>query len=275
MAKNNRGPMQFYQAEIPAISIGFDTDAFNAAIRSHGCRLIHQEALRCPVGMISLDDSRRDHPHHENCSNGFLFEDKGYITALMTSNSSRQDSKDVGFVDSATMAATFPQTYDCSESQFSPAVFDRFYLAEEAITVVTWELQQVNGSGMERLNFPIVCVDRLVDFRGQVYKQGDDFTIIKGQVSWVEGAHHPEVGAVFSIRYRYRPYWYLSSFGHEIRTANVDNPMTTERTVVRMPIQASLKREWLFKNEEQDSESKNPNSPRQESSPDDGGFGGR
>jgi hypothetical protein len=279
MARGRKGT-EYYMTEIPDLSISFDFEAFDRSIRGHGCRLIHFQSMRCPVGMVDLDDNRRPHSDHAGCSNGFIYREMGQITALFTSNSTHQDSKDIGFVDSSSVTVTFPRGYDNSDLAFYPAQFDRFYIAEDNIVVPTWEVCKANGTGVDRLNFPVVSVERLVDNRGQDYKEGDDFTVCGGKINWTTSGLRPAPdletgnGGIVSVRYLYRPYFYLARAIHELRIAQVDDPMTAERRLVRMPQMAVLNREWMFRNEAQDSESRTPNSSRQAPPPPDGGIGG-
>jgi hypothetical protein len=268
----------YYQTEIPDISISFDPTAFDAAVRSHGVKLEHWQAMRCPIGMTDLDDNQRSHPDHSGCSNGFLYTRIGNITSLFTSNSTKQEQKDLGLVDGSSVVATFPRGYDDCDSSFYPAQFDRFYLAEESIVVPTWQLTQTSPSGIDRLNFPIVKVEKIIDSRGVEYKQGDDFSICNGSIKWIPGRHRPTYDletskpGIYSIRYLYRPYYYCGTMLHEIRVAQIDSPINSDRSLVRMPQSATLHREWCFRNEANDTQARNPQSPRQEPHVNDGGF---
>ena len=285
-----RKPVENYVTDLPATAIDFDVEAFDSAIRSQGVRLVHYKALRCPVGMTDLDDNRRPHEDHAGCSNGFLYKKAGTITGLLIGNGNDPQLRDIGFVDGASFTSTFPRFYDeaCDPAKpFYMAPFDRFYLDEEAITVPTWQLVRANESGLDKLSFPAVEVEELVDNRGDVYEEGADFKVSGGQVEWLDGRRPmPDLetgrGAIFSIRYRYRPFWYIGRLLHEIRISQVGNPMTNERKLVRMQQQALLNREFLFLNESHDDLARDPrdptkpsSSPRQQQAPEDGGFGPR
>ena len=76
--------------------VTFDLDAFDDFVRAQGVKLVHYRAQRCPVGMVALGDSRRPHPHHEGCFNGFVYTKVGCVTASFTSNNKRQSQEDIG-----------------------------------------------------------------------------------------------------------------------------------------------------------------------------------
>lgn len=283
-----RSPVESVNIDHREVQVSFDAEAFDQAIRSHGVQLVHYVSLRCPVGMTDLGDNRRPHVDHAGCSNGFLYIKAGCIRALMIGNQNKQDLRDVGFVDGASATSTFPRQYE-DGTDFYLAPFDRFYLNEESITVPTWQLSRSNETGTERLAFPAVFVERLVDARGDSYQEGQDFCLREGQISWLPSGRRPMPdletgrGSVLSVRYRYRPFWYCARLLHEIRVAQVESTVNEERTLIRMPQQALLNREFLFLNESHDDQARRdprnkdsgPESPRQAPEPEDGGFGPR
>lgn len=282
MAKN---PIDNAFVEIPNVRVNFDPESLDQEIRNQGVRLVHYAAIRCPVGMTDLDDNRRPHEDHVGCSNGFFYTKVGRITGLMYGNSKTEKLTDVGFVHGASFTTTFPRFYDdCAEScppePFFVAPFDRFYLEEESIVVPTWQLVRSNEAGSEKLNFPAVAVKYVMDSRGNTYRQDQDFVLVNGQIVWIASGRRPSVdletrrGEVISVRYYYRPFWYCSRMLHEIRVTQVEDLVNNTSSLVRMPQQALLNREFLYLNESQDDETRKQ-SPRQQQAPEEGGFGPR
>jgi hypothetical protein len=264
--------------DIPDYGVDFDPDAFDYRIRGQGARLVHYKGQRCPIGMSVLGDNRRPHDHHTGCSNGFIYTKSGSITALMMGNSNAPGLKDLGWVAGASAVATFPQNYDDSTTPFSLCPFDRFYI-DENVVVPTWQLVQSHETGLERLQFPAVAVEGIVDARGITYAPCADFRVTSdGQIEWL-GQKRPGIdldsgnGTICSIRYSYRPYFVCLRLMHEIRLSQQDLS-DGSRGVMRMPQQALLQREYLFLNEEADDMS-NPRSPRAQKAPESGGFGPR
>lgn len=239
---------------IPPHQISFDPIAFDAALRSQGVQLVHYTATRCPVGMTDLDDGRRPHPDHEDCTNGFLYTKVGTITALFVNNSKNKSSEDMGFYDGSTVQVSFPRTYDDPEgTPFLVAPFDRFYLAEDSIVVPTWQLFLHHESGIDRFKYPVEKVQLLIDSAGTRYTENDDFVIKAGAVRWTTSRPISQLdvgpipsstrGSVCSIRYLYRPYWYVGQILHELRVTQISN--NGDRTVERMPQAAILHREYV------------------------------
>lgn len=281
MAGGGRRPTNNNPIDLPSAQVSFDPDAFNEFLNVQGVRLVHHKALRCPVGMTDVDDNRRPHEDHSGCSNGYIYYKAGIVTAGMQGNGNQQVSNDVGFIENSFITASFPQYYDGTTEQVTIAPYDRFFLHEEEedsrILVPTWHLQIAHQSRLDKLYYPAVKVEKLVDFRGTEYHEGKDFCIENGLVKWLTEnwpGYQPDVkrGAIYSIRYHYRPYWYCARLLHEIRVAQVES--LAGRALMRMPQQILLAREYTFTNEEADSKAPDSNSLRQTPSPIDGGWGG-
>jgi hypothetical protein len=296
MSRDNRGPVNNIITDIPAHQVSLDIDAFNELIRGQGVRLVHYRAIRCPVGMTDIGDNRRPHPDHEGCSNGFLYTKVGVITGLFTGNSKNKRQDEVGFWDGSTAQVSFATTYDDSDdTHFYVCPYDRFYLDEPTLLVATWQLFQHHASGRDRLKFPVESVDILVDARGNRYHAGSDFSIKDGQLVWT-GLTRPspeldagpglgtslDRGAVCSVWYRYRPYYYCAMVQHDLRVTQVNNEFDGTRSIQRMPMAAVLHREFIPQNSEADNEARPGNKEvsnkdllRQAMGPTDGSFGQR
>ena len=275
---SNKHPMN-----LPDGTVSFDPEAFNRFLNDQGIRLVHYKALRCPVGMTDVDDNRRPHEDHAGCSNGFIYYKAGIVTAGMSGNGNKTNSSEMGFMEQSYITVTFPQYYDDHpEKHVTIAMFDRFFLDEQEhdarVNVETWHLQTAHQTGLDKLNYPATCVEKLVDFRNEEYKEGVDFVLENGQIKWIS-QHRPGYqmdsgrGAIYSIRYYYRPYWYCAQLLHEIRVAQVET--MTGRILERMPQQILLAREHTFTNESVDRSAVDSNSARQTQVPKDGGWGVR
>jgi len=275
--------------EIPSEAIIFDPLAFDTMLRSQGVQMDHYIAIRCPIGMTDLDDNRRPHGDHSNCSNGFLYKRAGTVTAILTSNSKQSNFQDVGIMDQSTFQMSVPRDYDDPEDKLiTIAPFDRFFLREENVVVVYWQLFLPHQSGQDRLNFPVVEVIRLVDSLGREYVPCDDFDIVGGQLQW-KGTNRPGIdpetgrGRIYSIRYTYRPYVYVGPMLHDLRVTSAVDQQTGEQKIIRMPQSATVHREYVFLNARHDPEAldsgecrRDPqDKARQAYGPADGSFGPR
>lgn len=232
----------------------FDLDAFDELTREQGARLMHFRAMRCPIGMTDMYDTRKVHPDHNNCSNGFIYELAGIATCQFLSNSDSNRQQDVGQVDGSTVHVTAPRFYDGTEDPIHVVPFDRFYLDKEQISVVNWQIFEHNVLGIDKMRFPVAMVESLIDSEGNRYHQDDHFTVQNGQIVWGDkrpGFNMDEgKGIICSIRYRYRPYWYVSSLNHEIRVAQQE--INGERDLERCGQSFSLQREYSFESMQTD-----------------------
>lgn len=284
MAHPSKG--QPVQLEPLLVALSLDPEAFDAFIADHGVQLVHWRGMRCPIGLTDPDDARRPHPHHEGCSNGFLYTPAGTMTCGFLGNSKQSNFEEIGRVDDATVQCVLPRFYDqqgdgCDPKRIEICQFDRLYLKDEdqhePITVVNWQLVQAHETGTDRLQFPAVTVTDLVDSRGERYAPGVDFAIVRGAIVWT-GSRRPgfdsktQKGTVYSVRYTYRPYWYVQRMEHEVRVAQVEDDYGN-RSLNRMPQLALLKREFLFQKEQNDPQA--PPSARQEPAAPSGVFGPR
>ena len=242
----------------------FNPPDFDDKLRNHGVRLIHYRALRCPVGMVDRDSERRPHPDHSGCSNGHIYSKSGIVTGLFTSNSNRMQQMDAGMMDGGTAQVTLPPHYDDCDAEVQVAPYDRLYLDEEAITVPHHQLKEAHITGRDRLSRPAVKITDLIDSNGKVYGP-DDFSLVDGQIVWANGGPGYDVekkmGVIYSVRYTYRPYFYVDRMIHQIRIAQVN--VGRGRAVVRMPQSMSVIREYVFEAESNDRKAPNPDSPRQ------------
>jgi len=268
------------QTVLPEVAITFDTEAFDSLIKSQGVLFQHHIAIRCPVGIIDRHDTlRRPHEHHESCQNGFIYTVVGSFQALLTGNGLNAEFRDPGMADSSQAQASFPRFYSEGEGDEDQRVYlapmDRLFWADENIRVPNWELVEAHISGRDRLSFPAVSVLQVIDSRGIRYGAGD-FELVGGQVHWT-GDHQPGIdpetdkGRIYSIRYLYRPFFYIKTMGHEIRVTAVEDPLTGERRIEKMPQSATIVREYVFINQENDEES--ASTARQHRSPASGSFG--
>jgi len=261
------------------LAIAFDVDAFDEAIRSQGVGMVHHVAMRCPVGMSDRFDSRRTHEDHSGCSNGFLYTAAGAITCLFTGAPKNQDRTELGLLDGSTCSVTSPRFYDNTTEEFHPVPFDRFFLSEESILVPHWQLVEAHITGVDKLSFPAEKVIDLVDSTGRKYAAGKDFSLSNGLVKWIGASPGMDPstnkGRIYSIRYLYRPHWYVGTMSHQIRVAAVDNLLTGVRESIRMPQAMVLHREHVFLKEQNDPDAPQTDPSRQEMGPAVGSFGPR
>jgi hypothetical protein len=266
----------------PQQALSFDPDAFDLAITSQGVELVHWRAMRCPVGMIDRYDSRRPCDDHQGCSNGFVYTCAGIVQALFTSVNNSRDPNDIGVLDGSTVQVTTPRFYDDTEHEFGGEIFvvpfDRFYLKEEQVLVEHWQLVEHHITGKDKLSFPVVSVVDIIDAKGRRYSIGEEFDIVDGQIVWRDDLGpgfdvDANKGVIYSVRYRYRPFWYCSRVNHQVRVGQIET--LEERKLIRFPQSFQLQREQIFEKQMADKEAIDAPNPRQEKGPSEGPFGPR
>ena len=272
----------FVQIEMPVNDVvQMDSSYTDAVIDGQGILLEHWRCFLCPIGKNDAFDVRSAHADHTSCSNGYLYEYGGIITALFVGNSKNLQTLDMGFITGASVQITIPRHYTNDRSkEVVMGVLDRIYLKTvNPLNVVAAQIFEHNASGMDRLKYPINNVEMIIDSHNRRYFQDQDFRLVNGQVAW-QGINRPGMdpetgkGEVCSIRYRYTPYWYVSNLVHEIRV--IRNGDSVERT----PMTAILQRENVFENEQNNANSRfgadaDAGNQRQATAPRSGSFGPR
>jgi hypothetical protein len=254
-------------------AVHLDVPYLESFVDGQGVAFDHYVAYPCPVGREDVYDVRKAHADHSGCSNGNVYEKVGTMTCSFTGNSKSVQQLDPGLVTGSTVQLTLPLFYDSDvRKKVTVAIFDRLYLKENVASVIGMELFEHNTGGRDRLKYPVIEVESLMDATGAKYYQDKDFDIVEGQLFW-RGTNQPGMnpetrkGAVCSIRYKYVPFWYVDRILHEIRLVR-QGPAT-----VRAPSSVLLQREYFFENEQNSRQAKD--SPRQAVAPRDGAFGPR
>lgn len=260
------------QIALPDEVVDYDQDAFDNLVRRVGVPLCHYRAIRSPIGMVDRSDLRKPNPDKTNTnSNGFIYKKAGVVTCMFTNVNNQNRILEMGEMDGSTVSVTLPRFYDSDPTAAVKAVrYDRFYLTDDTITVTDWQLFTTHETGLDRLTYPVESVEYLIDGYGQEYSQNTDFCVLDGQIKW--GSTRPPPGTVCSVRYQYRPYWYVSRLVHEVRVTNKED-LLGNRTTIRMPIMVTLQREFVFESDANNPE--NPQNSRLAKAPQEGSFGPR
>lgn len=255
-------------------TVEFDAQAFDDAIRNKGVKMSHYRALRSPVGMSSLNDLRRPNADHSAASHGWIYRKAGDTFGFATGNSKHSKITDVGDIEGSTVRVSLPRFYEDGKP-IRVSIFDRFYYADDATVSLVPHFQffQAHETGIDKLAYKVEEVEELIDSAGIEYGPTDYYIDRNGQIVWT-GNSRPLSGAVCSIRYLFRPYWYVLSIEHEVRLA-AQRAADGDKTVSRMPQFVVLQRERIFENEKRDQYSDTPGSLRQAKGSSEGSFGPR
>jgi hypothetical protein len=243
--------------------LSFDSEAFQNFIKGQGIWITHYRALPDPRGMASRGDNRDVLDLRPQDSDGFVYKKAGDIQATFTVNSKNISQDPLGEISNSVAYMTMPKYYsDNPKEEVLIHPWDRFYLKDIEIRVVNLQFLESRKEGVDKLQYPAVRVEELVDSNGVWYTQDTDFAITEeGNIKWL-GQKRPGwnvntgKGTVFSIRYRYTPYFIVVRLIHEIRVSQITDPATFKRTLERMPYQVEVIREIVFRDA-----NTNPGSP--------------
>lgn len=261
--------------------VNFDPTILDKTIVSKGIRFVHWIALHSPIGLIDKYDSRRPDVEVDSLtSNGRFYIRGGVLTGLMSGNTKDARAIEGGIMHSAVAQFTPTRFYECAYNQEPQriylSVFDKLYLEQEDILVSRDELAAFNEDGWDRLDFPVVQVQAIVDSNGIRY-DSNDYQVEKGGLRWV--GNRPGVnpntgkGVVYSIRYRYRPHWYVERLLHELRLVSREDPVSG-KAVIPLNQSCIVNREYVFLNKQRAEEADGPQ-PQAVRGPEDGGFGAK
>lgn len=254
----------------------FEVESFDSAIEEHGVDWIHHRALPCPIGVTDLYDIH-SHSDHDNCSNGNIYEVVGTLKGFFSGNQSMVALEDLGILETSTAQVTLARFYTGTNDEVAVQPSDRFFMKDFEGARTTSQRFEHSQAESDRLNFPALQVFDVMDSHGNRYKQDHDFVLDRGQIKWVNQrrpGYDPksERGEICSVRYSYRPFFYVKNLIHDVRVAKNLDVITGETTLVRMPYAVLLQREYIMQNEKNDD--KRPDD-RDVRGPRKGSFGAR
>lgn len=239
----------------------FDLAKQDKFVTSLAVDFIHYKAMPSPIGKKDRGDYRRNDGVDTITSNGMIYRCAGTFSATMTDNSRSQGKSDGGMVDPSTSRLVMPRFYNKAGLSDGQRIYlapgDRVYIADPNadVFVINYHEMDYNAESDNVPMFPICKLDGpLIDSRNVEYTEGLDFTITQsGNVKWTVGGKNPGIdpetgkGRIYSIRYLYRAYWYITELPKEIRVTNVTNGSV--RTPERMAYHAVIVREYIFHNQ--------------------------
>jgi len=247
-------------------NVFFVPELFDSLVHEHGVLFEHFIALPCPQSDKNINNVRSNHVDHD-CENGFYYTCAGKFLGIMTGAPKSNYFRSEGIIDSATCYIIVPRSYEDGKTiYFSP--YDKLYIADEQfnkLLVPTFEQIESSTTGVDRLRFPACKITHIIDKSGNPsYKEGQDFKLTSdGNLQWIS-QNRPqfnptlEEGGVYSIRYLYRPYFYIATTEHEVRLSRVLNQETDNTQVVRLPQYLRCVRERYFRDSENTDRKDNP-----------------
>jgi hypothetical protein len=240
----------------PIPDIGINLESQDQFIENRGVKLEHYSAIPSPIGLRDRGDYRRSDQYDSISSNGMLYKKTGCFLGVIVSNSKKKMPSDGGVIDYSTARLILPRHYENGE-EIHIAPGDRVFIKDLEVLVSNYQRMQYDPGNFDRAQFPIKCVQHLIDSRGIEYKEGVHFKIQDGYIEWIDGKDNPGVdsetgkGRVYSIRYKYNAHWYITEIPNEVRVAQTIDS-NGEKVAQRMQYSAIIQREYVYYNQNND-----------------------
>lgn len=240
----------------PYIDLSFDLDRLDSFIQNLGVDFIHYKSIPSPIGQNDKGDYHRSDGVDTITSNGMIYKCAGIFRAVMTDNSRDKERGEAGVLDPSQSRLVLPRFYkDGKRIRLLPG--DRIYSFDlNTDDLVPNEQKMEFELGVDNiLMFPAVELELpIIGPKGEEYAQGVDFCITsKGDIRWLPNGKNPGIdpqtgkGRIYSIRYLYKSYWYITQLLKEVRVTNVT--ANGERKPERMPYHCIVTREYMFRNQ--------------------------
>jgi hypothetical protein len=238
-----------------------DLEATNHLISNNGLRFKHYMAIPYVVGSSEADGARdwdgQDVPvENDNIvDNGFLYKYAGDVYAVFTSNNQQMRQTSLGYFNDSQAMVTFNKFYRDSDKIVTISEFDRLIPCEPPAEFrhVNFQKLHHNPSGIDHLQFMVDQMIYLGDSTGREYTEGIDFCLHQGSIKWLSSGSRPGLdprsgkGRVISVRYTYKPSFYVKQIMHSIRThATIDN-ITGEIRTQSGPIAGMIQVDFVFR----------------------------
>lgn len=258
----------------PFTQISFDLKKQDQFVTSLAVDYLHYKAMPSPIGKNDRGSYRRNDGVDTITSNGMIYRCAGKFSATMVDNDRSQQRSQSGIVDPSQSRLILPRFYNKDGQADGDRIYmapgDRIYIADPDADVLVSNYQEMDYSA-ESDNipmFPIVKMEgNIVDSRNQEYVCGVDFKITdSGNIRWIAGGKNPGLdpdtgkGRIYSIRYLYKAYWYVTSLPKEVRVTNVSTGNI--RSPERMPYHAVVVREFVYHNQNK-GDQENQNKPKE------------
>lgn len=209
----------------PLIETTLNPAIFEQFIKAQGVRMIHSRPVPCPYvrSIANLDHD----PACNQCFNGFLYyHPTEFIGAFMGNMLERKFGLNGTWdIDQCQIIVpVFNQQNEIMDVQY----FDQIMLPDAPL-VRYYQRVEHNQVGIDRLHFPAVTVDFLIDNSGKRYRPDVDFVVSEGKIKWT-GTQRPawdpslDRGGIYSVNYYTRPTFTVLQLPHHLRLAQTQSP---------------------------------------------------
>jgi len=225
--------------------VGVNPLAYEDLIRGHGIRMVQSKPIPCP-NQRTLNGGDHD-PACTRCHNGFIYYgDKEFVGVFM-GNSLQKNFGMNGVWDYDNATIILPAK-DSSGVEMDFNYFDQIRIPGKAVRY--YQRVEASQTGVDRLHFPAISVEMLIDASGVSYAQGVDFELdSSGRIRW-KGSSRPgydlmlDSGSIYSIAYFTEPVFTVISLPHQIRSTQAVGEDGTG-TEERYPQLAGVRRDFI------------------------------
>jgi len=254
----------------PWTAVKMDIFANNNLIAQNGVLCMHYASVpdvinqRVEGDLRDSFDQMDDYQFENNVvfkrENGHIYIQKKPVFIILTNNSTDLINTPSGLYGNSGAYATVNRWYQNTNETVHISQFDKMVPCSSENEIIGTAKQKFrhNNTGVDRLNFPIVDIEFLVDSDGKFYQKNVDFDIIDGVIKW-KGHNRPGndpvtgKGKICSARFQYKRYFYIKMVPHDFRSTPVINSMG-QAQVKRGPMQAVLQADEIFLNEKRKAE---------------------
>jgi len=249
--------------EEPWNSVTMDSIGQDNFLIQNGVLFDHYKAVPCVLGQTVEGDIRHSHNHdfegntNVHCENGFLYCFAGQVWGVFTNKSKQMAYIPAGFYGSSSAMLTFNRYYRGTTKIASFTEYDKLIPCECPKEFFHSNFEKVTHSmtGVDRTQFQITEIEYVTDSDGKFYNEGIDFKIdSQGHIAWIPGGKQPgwnnvaDKPKLISVRYKYKPYFYVKQMMHEIRIFPQMNAYDGSYSMQKMPMQAQVQADYIFLN---------------------------
>jgi len=243
---------------------GDNTAENNFISKTFGIKFLHYICLPDPLFQVNAGDARHSFGYDDgnqqfvdderfHRENGLLYFKKGIVFGTFMGNAKDLRSVAAGLYGDSGATISMNRFYEDSEEKFRPSESDKLIPCEltSEFFSTNWQKFTHNPTGIDRMQFKACEVVMLIDSDGRVYSQGSDYNVVKGHIEWIDGGDRPGLdpktgnGKVCSIRYVYKPYYYIKTVLLDIRirpALQADGSIEAKAGPVLVQVQA----DWLY-----------------------------
>jgi hypothetical protein len=238
--------MSRLQMPEPLINVTLNPEIFEQLIKGQGVRMIHSRPVPCP----NLREIGAGHnPSCTRCYNGFIYYNPVEFIGALSNNTMDRKFNMNGTWDLDQAQIIIP-VKDNGGSILDVQFFDQILLPDAA-PVRYYQLVEHSQSGIDRLQFPAVSVDFVIDAHGKKYRPGIDVVVEEGRLRWIgeRPGFNAQLGrgVIYSVNYYVRPCFTILGIPHQIRVAQTQSPdgPGSKNVQARFPMLCVVRRDFI------------------------------